>query len=121
MLKTTIKGVICDILKNFQNKRIDFLISNFLSWFKKRGKEVMERLQRDFSKKDELIIEMIEKDIAQNLLPNVWDINDSEIDKHFNFSKNFTNYCDPDEVEDVPDISQLLGGLTGKPVKLIPS
>jgi hypothetical protein len=105
VLKTMIKGDICDILKSFQNRRTDFLISNFLSWFKKRGKELVDRLQRDPSRKDELITEMIEKEVADTLLPNVWEINDPQIDKQFNFSKNFTKYCDADDFEEVPDIS----------------
>ena len=65
----------------------------------------MERLQRDSSRRDELITEMIEKEVVDTLLPNVWEINDPQIDKQFNFSKNFTTYCDPDDFEEVPDIS----------------
>lgn len=122
--KIMIKCDVCAILKSYQDRRTDFLITNFICWFKKKQKEMLDKIHKDPTKKDQILIDLIEKEIVNYLMPDVREIGDDQIDSKIakkTDGRGFTVYCDPLEAEEVPDISMLLGGTKFKPVKLIPS
>ena len=85
---------------------------------------MLDKIHKDPTKKDQILIDLIEKEIVNYLMPDVREIGDDQIDSKIakkTDGRGFTVYCDPLEAEEVPDISMLLGGTKFKPVKLIPS
>ena len=127
VLKVAVKKDICDMLKNYQLRRTDFFVSNFIAWFKEKYKTIEENILVDKKPiEDKVKIEaffndLIKNDIVNQLLPSVRQILNLKEDPLLNLNKNFKIYCDPKDVEEIPDVALLLGGTKGKSVKLIPS
>jgi len=118
VLKLTVKKGICDMLKNYQLRRTDFFISNFIAWFKDKYKEIESNISKNENenvKIEEYFNDLIEKDIINQLVPHVRQILNNPNNPDNN--KDFKIFCDTKEEEEIPDVAVLLGGLTEKSVK----